>query len=71
MTIKERVKQIEKLQELEVPFAVRRIVGQITLWGNQIEIGKDNDFASLNETRYALEWLVNELGGKVKWQKSE
>lgn len=71
MTIKERIKQIEKLQEIETPFAVRCIVGNVTLWGNQIEIGKDNDFASLNEARIALEWLVTQLGGKVKWQKSE
>lgn len=39
---------------------------QIDFAGDQLSLGED--FGSLQEVRSAVEWLVDQLGGKVKWE---
>ena len=37
--------------------------------GDQVVLGPESDHANLSEAQYAAEYLVNQLGGKVKWDK--
>ena len=37
--------------------------------GNQICLSNDADYASVSEAREAVEYLVEQLGGTVKWKK--
>ena len=67
-----KIKEQLKLQkDIEVPYHVWRIFGQncklIIMAGNQASFGED--FGSLQELRSAVQWYVEELGGKVKWEK--
>lgn len=67
-----KLKEQLKLQkDIEVPYHVWRIFGQncklIIMAGNQASFGED--FGSLQELRSAVQWYVEELGGKVKWEK--
>lgn len=67
-----KLKEQLKLQkDIEVPFHVWRMFGQnskvISMAGNQASLGED--FGSLQELRTAIEWYVEQLGGKVKWEK--
>lgn len=36
--------------------------------GDQISLSTDADYASIPEAREAVEYLVEQLGGKVKWK---
>lgn len=36
--------------------------------GNQINLGYETDYCNLDEAREAVEYLVEQLGGKVKWK---
>lgn len=57
----------------QVPWEVFRVFGSkhISFMGDQISFdGADNDYVSLDELRAALEWLVKDFGGTVKWPKS-
>ena len=40
---------------------------QIDFAGNQASLGED--FGDLSEIRVALDWLVDQFGGKVKWKR--
>ena len=67
-----KLKEQLKLQkDIEVPFHVWRMFGQnskvISMAGNQASLGED--FGSLQELITAIEWYVEQLGGKVKWEK--
>lgn len=35
--------------------------------GDQIVLGPESDHANLSEAQYAVEYLVKQLGGSVKW----
>jgi hypothetical protein len=69
----DRYIEIQKIgTEIEVPFEVKRVIGghRMSIMGEQVSIGSDDcDFVSVSEAREALEWYVNQLGGKVKWSK--
>lgn len=67
-----KLKEQLKLQKnIEVPYHVWRMFGQnckvISMAGDQASFGED--FGSLQELRSAVQWYVEELGGKVKWEK--
>ncbi len=67
-----KLKEQLKLQKnIEVPYHVWRMFGQncklILMAGDQASFGED--FGSLQELRSAIQWYVEELGGKVKWEK--
>ena len=63
--------QIELQTDIEVPWEVWRAFGHqckvVTFAGNQASLG--GDFMTKPELRAAIEWYVDQLGGKVKWDK--
>jgi hypothetical protein len=71
MTLKEKLEKIEELQKLTTPWKVMRLMGKVELFGNHISFNADGhggDFVSLEEAREAIDWLVEQLGGQVKWR---
>lgn len=53
----------------QIPFEVWRFFGRKpAFFGNQIEIAKEGDWATIPELQVALGWWVEQLGGKVKWK---
>jgi len=58
---------------VEIPWHVARLTeprGSLKISGNQLCIGNyDADYGSIEECRAAIAWYVEQLGGKVKWQK--
>lgn len=76
-TILEKFKEIQKIGlEVEIPFynVSRLFFGsgnkKIHIFGDQIDLGgQDADFCSIDEARAAIEWYVEQFGGKVKWSK--
>ncbi len=67
-----KLKEQLKLQkDIKVPFHVWRMFAEeckiIHLAGNQSSLG--GDYATLQELRTAVEWYIEQLGGKVKWEK--
>lgn len=68
------MKLADKLKDykpIEVPYHVWTCFGKdsksILLAGDEASLG--GDYKSLEELRSAIEWYVNQLGGKVKWKK--
>ena len=59
------------MEQDEIPFHVRRLFRddsfEIEIFGDQLCFGED--YVSLKEAREGMEWIVNQLGGKVKWNK--
>lgn len=76
-TLLDRFKEIQKIGlEVEIPFynVSRLFFGsskrKLYIFGNQVELGgEDSDFCSIDEARTAIEWYVEQFGGKVKWSK--
>lgn len=67
-----KIKEQLKLQKnIKVPYHVWRMFGEdckvIIMAGDQASFGED--FGSLQELRSAIQWYVEQLGGKVKWEK--
>lgn len=64
-------KQLKLQKNIDVPFYVWRMFGQnckvISMAGGQASLGED--YGSLQELRSAIEWYVDQLGGKVKWEE--
>jgi len=58
--------------DIAIPWEVYTVISdsriQITFAGNQLSIG-GGDYVELYEARSAIEWFVDQLGGKVKWDK--
>lgn len=69
--MKRVVDLIKDYEDIEVPYEVWRLFGKsseyIYLAGKQVSLGED--FVSLEQARTAIEYYVNQLGGKVKWEK--
>jgi hypothetical protein len=62
--------EVQKIGKVEVPHAVWTVLGlakNIEIVGNQLSLANDSDFCDLDEARKATVWLVEQLGGKVKW----
>ncbi len=66
--------KIKDMNAVDVPYNVwntfgdDRNVKQINYnsWG---EVCLGGDYKSIPEARKTIEWYVNQLGGKVKWEK--
>jgi hypothetical protein len=71
VNLKQTLTRIEELQKVDVPWEVRRIFGRLELYGNQVcfRSDDDNDSVDIVELQTATQWLVEQLGGKVKWSK--
>lgn len=71
MNLKQRLEQIKQLEAVETPFDVKRIFGELRMWGSQIYVRGDDqrDYVDLQEFQQALTWLVEQSGGKVTWTK--
>lgn len=56
---------------IAVPWAVWSLWGggcrQITFAGSDASMGED--YAGIERIRSALDWYVDQFGGKVKWEK--
>lgn len=63
-------KLIKIYKPVPIPWNVWRFLGspqkEISVASYQICIGED--YGSLEECRQAIEWYVDQLGGKVKWK---
>ena len=57
-------------QNLERPWDVTTCAGlEMSLFGDQIMLGKDSDYLSLAQARQVAVYLADQLGGTVKWNK--
>lgn len=67
-TIKAR---LDSYSPIDVPYNVWTKFGekskQVLIAGDQVSLGED--YASLEQAQEAIEWYVNQLGGKVEWSK--
>jgi hypothetical protein len=64
--------QLELQSDIEVPWSVWRLFGSenckyISIRGDQASFGED--YGSKEELRAAIAWYVEQLGGKVEWDK--
>ena len=64
-------KRMSGYKAIEMPYVVWRLLPDnnnrvLDVYGDQACIG--GDYASLSEFREALDWLVDQLGGKVEWK---
>ncbi len=70
-TILESHKIAKEVSEVAVPFHVWRLIGNaqksVFINGEQLCLGED--YGTLEECRNAVAWYVEQLGGKVKWNK--
>lgn len=72
MKLHEIVTKIETLESgFKVPWEVSRSGVKPNLFGSQICLSNDAsaDYLSLDEAKVVAVWLVEQLGGKVKWTK--
>jgi hypothetical protein len=55
--------------DIQIPWEVARFMDSKTIrfFGDQICLSNEGDYATLAEARKAIEWYVDQLGGKVKW----
>lgn len=70
--MKMKLKEQLKLQsDIEVPFEVWRFLGgqskKILVRGDEASLGED--FGNREQLRKALEFYIDQLGGKVEWEK--
>lgn len=65
--------QLKLQKDIEVPWHVWRMFGhcakRISLHGDQASLTDQGDFGNQEELRRAIEFYVEQLGGKVKWDK--
>ena len=63
--------QLKLQSDIEVPFEVWRFMGPqsklILVRGDEASLGED--FGTKEQLQKALEFYVDQLGGKVKWEK--
>jgi hypothetical protein len=69
-TIAERMQAIAELEQLpKAPWEHGARTGlNIGLFGSQICLSEGGDFLSLQEAQAALQYWVEQLGGKVTWE---
>jgi len=65
------VEQLKLQKDIEVPYHVWRFLGTeskfILIRGDEASLGED--FGTTQELRKAIEFYVDQLGGKVNWKK--
>lgn len=70
--IYKKTQQLQKEQD-KVPWDVRCVFGPSfnpSVSGDQINVGGDeSDFVEVEQAQKAVEWLVAQIGGTVKWKK--
>lgn len=70
--MKKLKEQLKLQKDIEVPFNVWRFLGSdsklILIRGDQASLGED--FGNIEELRKAVEFYVDQLGGKVKWENT-
>lgn len=72
---KDKIRAIDSMIKkdfIEAPHKVYCVLGakRIVLSGRQACVGGDNsDFASIEDIRAAIDWLANQMGGKVIWEE--
>lgn len=63
--------RLKEYRDIEVPYHVWSCFGErskvITLGGKEASLGED--YKSLEDLRQAVEWYVDQLDGKVTWNK--
>lgn len=73
----DKYKVIKSICTVEVPWHVWTTLGgvktrskghRIEIFGEDMLLDDAKDFVSLIQARNAVEWYVNQLGGKVKWE---
>ena len=72
MRLIDKYNEVQKVGGIEVPWQVMSCLGlakHLLIVGDQISFAKDADFSTIEESRSATTWLVEQLGGKVKWDK--
>lgn len=66
------IEQIKLQEEIEVPWHVWTKFGKsakkITVLGNQVSLTSVADFGTVEELRKAIEFYVDQLGGRVEWE---
>lgn len=72
MNLLQKMQKIAEIEAVETPWFFSRIFGKVQLFGSQISFysGGNTDFVDIYEAQQAIEWLVEQLGGQVKWQKN-
>ncbi len=72
MNIKQKLAEIEKLEVVETPWEVHRVLGHLEIFGSQICFRSEDtlDYVELHEAREAVKWLVEQFGGYVVWDES-
>jgi hypothetical protein len=74
MKLSDRIRTLEKLENsVDTPWMFSRIFGKVQLFGSQVTIvgGDQQDYVQVDELKKAIEWLVAELDGTVKWKNSK
>lgn len=69
-TLIEKYKAIQAIgNEIEIPWAVKCMFSgrfRLEVLGSEVTFGED--YVSVQQARASIEWLANQLGGKVKWK---
>lgn len=72
MKLHERLKAIAELEQVEVPWEVARSGVKPSLFGSVVFLAPgDGDSLTLDEARAVVEWLAEQFGGSVKWQRAK
>jgi hypothetical protein len=72
MKLIERINKIKELQDwADTPFFVKKIFGEVTILGSQIQFGKDNDFVEVKDFKKALTWLNEQFQSEALKVKTE
>lgn len=71
----DKYKKIQKMGNTMLPYHVwtffktETVRPELEVTGKEITLG--GDYKSLEEARAAIQWLTNELGGTIKWEKDK
>jgi hypothetical protein len=67
------IEQTKLQKDIEVPWYAWTKFGtvaqKIEIMGDQVCLAKGADFGNVDELRKAIEFYVDQLGGKVEWEK--
>jgi len=66
-----KYRKVQSIGSVPVPHNVWTILGTakyIEIVGPHISVGVDTDFASLEDVKKAVSWLVEQLDGEVAWK---
>jgi len=51
LTLKQRLEAMAKLEQINTPFNIMRVFGDISLFGSQVCFGKDSDYVDEKELK--------------------